>query len=113
MRLGSNEKSRQNLFVLCGSCCNFQSKGDGGYVEVRQIIQELDHEIGRLKEARALLVGGTSGRKRGRPPGKAAAPRKVAKKRHLSPEGRKRISDALKRRWAAHRKAAAKTAKAA
>jgi hypothetical protein len=33
------------------------------------------------------------------------------KKRNLSPEGRKRIAEAVKRRWAAQKKAAAAAAK--
>jgi hypothetical protein len=78
-------------------------------VEVNQIIAEIEKEISRLKEARALLAGEGSGsgqRRRGRPPGKATKAPKAPKagKRRLSPEGRKRISDALKRRWAARRK---------
>ena len=82
-------------------------------MEVKQIVAELDREINRLKEARALLAGGsTTGRKRGRPPGKPNAVRS-GRRGHLSPEGRKRISEALKRRWAERRKAAAKVAKAA
>ena len=77
-------------------------------MEVRQIITEIEKEIARLKEARALLAGeGTGKRKRGRPPGKTAKAVRSGKRR-LSAEGRKRISDALKRRWAARRKAAAK-----
>jgi hypothetical protein len=83
-------------------------------VEVKQIVSELEKEIARLKEARALLAGGGSGtgkRGRGRPPGKAKGSGR-ARKRRLTPEGRKRISEALKRRWAARRKAT-KTAKAA
>ena len=83
-------------------------------MEVKQIVEELDQEIARLKEARALLTGGSSGptgRRRGRPPGKATGSGKT-RKRRLTPEGRKRISDALKRRWAARRKAE-KPAKAA
>jgi hypothetical protein len=83
-------------------------------VEVKQIVIELEKEIARLKEARALLAGGGSGagkRGRGRPPGKAKGSGRAGKRR-LTPEGRKRISEALKRRWAARRKAT-KTAKAA
>jgi hypothetical protein len=73
-------------------------------VEVKKIIAELEEQIARLKEARSLLAGVTTGAKRrGRPPGKSSA----------RGNGRKRISEALKRRWAARRKAAAKTAKAA
>lgn len=76
-------------------------------MEIQQIVAELDHEIARLKEVRALLAGekSTSG-KRGRA---AGAPK--AKKRQLTPEARKLISDAQKRRWAAQRKAAAKAEK--
>lgn len=82
-------------------------------MEVKKIIAELEEQIARLKEARSLLAGVTTGAKRrGRPPGKSSA-RGNGRKRHLSAEGRKRISEALKRRWAARRKAAAKTAKAA
>lgn len=79
-------------------------------MEVKQIIAELDQEIARLREARALLAGETSGKpKRGRRPGSATAPKKAAGKRNLTPEGRKRISEALRRRWAARRKAASKS----
>ena len=81
-------------------------------MEVKQIVAELENEIARLKEARALLAGEGSGRRgRGRPPGKAKS-RGNTGKRRLTPEGRKRISDALKRRWAARRKAAEKSARA-
>jgi hypothetical protein len=41
----------------------------------------------------------------------AAAKPAKKKKRNLSPEGRKRIAEAVKRRWAAQKKAAAATAK--
>jgi Spy/CpxP family protein refolding chaperone len=75
----------------------------GGYVQVRDIVGELDREIARLKEARALLAGGESG--------KTARKTAARKKRHLTPEGRKRIQEALKRRWAKRRKEAGKPAK--
>jgi hypothetical protein len=83
-------------------------------VQVKQIVAELEEQINRLKEARALLAGDGAGiRRRGRPSTKAASIPKPARKHRLSPEGRKRISDALKRRWAAQRKARAGKAKAA
>jgi len=76
-------------------------------VELKKIVAELDGQIARLREARALLTDGkTSGKRRGRPPGKATRKNKPRKHR-LSAEGRRRISEALKRRWAARRKAAA------
>lgn len=78
-------------------------------MEVKQIITELEKEIARLREARALLAGGESTqerRRRGRPPANGAGRRSPSGRRgRLTPEGRKRISEALKKRWAARRKA--------
>jgi hypothetical protein len=82
-------------------------------VEVSRIIAEIDAQILKLQQARELLSGTVtkSGKGPGRPKGSknakaaAAAPRK----RKLSPEGRKRIADAMKRRWAERRKQAAKS----
>jgi hypothetical protein len=84
-------------------------------VEVKQILAELEQEIRRLQEVRALLGGNSTAKRRpGRPATKHTAVRKTTKKHRLSPEGRKRISEALKRRWAARRKGkAGKPAKAA
>lgn len=77
---------------------------------VSDILLQIDREIAQLQQARALLSGGA-----------AAAPKKAAqaaaapvakkaakKKRNLTPEGRKRIAEAVKRRWAEQKKAAAK-----
>jgi hypothetical protein len=76
-------------------------------VEVSRIISEIDAQISKLQQARALLAGTTTAPSgRGRPKGSknvvaaAATPRK----RKLSPEGRKRIADAMKKRWAERRK---------
>ena len=83
---------------------------------VSEILASIDREIALLKQARGLLAGSASAppKKIGRPKKSAAAPtpaKKTARKRkktRLSPEGRKRIAEAVKRRWAAQRKAAAK-----
>lgn len=76
-------------------------------MEVKQIVAELDQEIVRLREARALLSGEDSrARPRGRAAVKSISAGKPKRKHNLSAAGRKRISDALKRRWAARRKAA-------
>jgi len=78
-------------------------------VEVSRIIAEIDAQISKLQQARALLAGTAAPVRagRGRPkgsknavPAAASAPRK----RKLSPEGRKRIADAMKKRWAEKRK---------
>jgi hypothetical protein len=89
-------------------------------VEVSAMIAGIDAQIRKLQEARAALESvsspdaATKGT-RGRPKGsktavvKVAAPAKSSK-RKLSPEGRKRIADAMKRRWAERRKTTAKPA---
>ena len=100
-------------------------------MDVRRIIADIDAEIAKLQGVRATLTGLSasatatgvvkSGR-RGRPKGSknvtktAAATKGAAKagkpakatKRKLSPEGRKRFAEAMKRRWAERRKEAAK-----
>lgn len=75
---------------------------------VTEILAQIDLEIAQLQHARALLSGSSA----------AAAPKKAAsapmakkpgkKKRNLTPEGRKRIAEAVRRRWAEQKKAAAK-----
>jgi hypothetical protein len=78
-------------------------------VEVGRIIAEIDAQILKLQQARALLAGTAAGG-RGRPKGsKNAAPAAAApRKRKLSAEGRKRIAEAMKKRWAERRKQNAK-----
>ncbi len=90
---------------------------------LQDVIKQIDVEIAKLQQAKALLSGlpetsaviAKSGR-RGRPKGsknaaKAVAPKAVAAtprkaKRNLTPEGRKAIAEAMKRRWAERRKQA-------
>jgi hypothetical protein len=82
---------------------------------IAEILASIDREISTLQSARALIAAGAAGgRKRGRPRKVAAVvkaiaigPAKRRKKRNLSPEGRKRIAEAQKRRWEAKRKATA------
>ncbi len=80
-------------------------------MDVSQILSAIDAEIARLQQAReavAALEGSSPvpQPRRGRPKKNTAAaaetPRK--RKRNLSPEGRKRIQEAMKRRWAERRK---------
>jgi hypothetical protein len=75
-------------------------------LEAKGIIAEIDAEIARLQQARALLSGGTVKAKPGRPKGSASKPQR--RKRVLSADARKRIADAQKRRWAERRKSASK-----
>jgi hypothetical protein len=69
-------------------------------VGVSEILAQLDREIAQLQQARALLTGAATGKTR-YSPSKAAR-----KKRNLTPEGRRRIAEAVRRRWAEQRKAA-------
>ncbi|MDQ2735122.1 MAG: hypothetical protein M3Y55_09075 [Pseudomonadota bacterium] len=80
---------------------------------LNEVIAHIDAEIAKLQQAKVLLSGGGAVVKsgRGRPKGSknvktAAAPAAVKGKRKLSPEGRKAIADAMKRRWAERRKQA-------
>jgi hypothetical protein len=67
-----------------------------------ELLSAVDSEIARLQEARALLAGtGSRTVKAGRP---------AKRKYTLSPEARKRIVDAQRKRWAKQKRAAKKTA---
>ena len=72
---------------------------------VSEILAQIDREIAQLQQARSLLGGGAvpATRKATAAP---AAKKPVKKKRNLTPEGRKRIAEAVKRRWAEQKKAA-------
>ncbi len=95
-------------------------------MDVSSIIAEIDSQIAKLQQARDIISGtgapAKTGAKRGRPKGsknaaakvspksalKAASPSVAKTKRRLSPEGRKAIADAMKKRWAERKKLAAK-----
>jgi hypothetical protein len=67
---------------------------------IDSILAEIDAEIARLTEARALLANMNSAAPAAT---KGKAAKKATKKRVLSPEARKRIADAQRKRWAAQR----------
>lgn len=69
---------------------------------VAEILAQIDREISQLQKARDLLA-----ESQGRAKTATAAPKPAKKKRRLTPEGRKRIAEAVKRRWAEQRKAQA------
>lgn len=75
-------------------------------MQVSEILVEIDKEIARLQQVRALLAGETPKVRRGRKKKvvSAPAPAKKATKRRLSPEGRKSIAEAMRRRWAERKK---------
>jgi hypothetical protein len=88
---------------------------------VSGILASIDREIAILEQARSLLGSGPAAASRknaGRPKKALVAANSVnkpvlkkRKKRKLTPEGRKRIAEAVKRRWEKQRKAAAAAAK--
>lgn len=91
---------------------------------ISDVLASIDHDLAKLREARALLLDGSAPvakKKAGRPKKLVATVKKAAgtkkkavaavaakpakkKKRNLSPEGRKRIAEAVKRRWAKQKK---------
>ena len=78
-------------------------------MEVSRIIAEIDAQILKLQQARSLLADASQPPRtgRGRPKGKGSANASTTagkRKRKLTPEGRKRIADAMKKRWADRRK---------
>lgn len=70
-------------------------------MSLANILAQIDREIAQLQQARALLAGGRASATRG-----GSTPQPTKKKHRLSPEGRKRIAEAVKRRWAEQKKAA-------
>lgn len=79
--------------------------------EINHIITSLEQQLAAVERALSALrsVAGIAGseantpRRRGRPPGSKSDT--AGQKRVLSPEGRQRIIEATRRRWAAARKA--------
>jgi hypothetical protein len=86
-------------------------------VEVSRIIAEIDEQISKLQQARELLSGtAVKVKGRGRPKGSKnakTAAKAAPRKRKISAEGRKRIAEAMRKRWAERRKLAAKAPAAA
>lgn len=89
-------------------------------MNIEDILSEIDAEISRLQQVKALLGdGGSLGtavvkRKPGRPPLSASqhvAARPKTKRRMMSAEGRAKIAAAQKARWAKSKKAASTTGK--
>jgi hypothetical protein len=85
-------------------------------MDTESIIQEIDLEISRLEQAKAILSGTTGKRSPGRPKQTQAVTKTVAvepTKRGMSAEGKARIAAAQKLRWAKSKRADRKAAKKA
>jgi len=79
---------------------------------LNDILSLIDAEIATLNKARTLLAARSAvtgaPRKAGRPPEILPDSPKIPKlkrKYNLTPEGRARIAEAVRRRWAAHKRA--------
>ena len=75
-------------------------------MSIDSILVQIDAEIARLKQARSLLanIGEVAIKVTERKTKKSSAKVKKGKKtRVLSPEARKRIADAQRKRWAAQK----------
>ena len=70
---------------------------------IDSIVAQIDAEIARLTQARTLLAGLNSTAAAALPIHSASPKTKKKKKRVLSPEARKRIADAQRKRWALHK----------
>jgi hypothetical protein len=70
-------------------------------MDIQSIVAQLRQEASRIERAIAALTGlGSQPVRRGRPKRSHAKPAGVKKRRRLSPAARKRISAAMKQRWA-------------
>ena len=74
---------------------------------MQDVIAQIDAEISKLEQAKTLLTAGATvvpasavKGKRGRPKGSVSA-KTASAKRTVSPEGRKRMAEAQRKRWAA------------
>ena len=76
-------------------------------MDIQRIVAELTAERDRLDRTIAVLNGISTPRRGGRPPKTEHLATRPKRRRRLSAEGRKRISEAAKRRWAQLRKKAA------
>jgi hypothetical protein len=85
-------------------------------LDTESIIQEIDSEIARLEQAKAILSGTTTKRSPGRPKQTPSVIKTVAaepNKRVMSAEGKAKIAAAQKLRWARSKRADRKAAKKA
>ena len=74
-------------------------------MDLEKIVAELRQEMERIGRAIGLLESQAPTARRGRPPKAAAATSsKKTRGRGLTPAGRKRLSEMMKKRWAERRK---------
>jgi len=80
-------------------------------MNIQDMVVEIDAEISRLQQVKALLTGtGTTGKRKPDQPANASLGGKARTRRTLSAEGRERIAAAQRARWAKSKKAAKRVA---
>jgi len=77
---------------------------------IDSILSQIDAEIARLTEVRKILAGSSTATYTSGPRKTKSAPAKKRSPRVLSPEARKRIADAQRKRWAAQKSKSKKEA---
>lgn len=80
-------------------------------MDTARIVRELDAEIARLTSARNLLAGSSNTQAKGTVRIAPARRAKTKPGRRLTPAGRKKLSELMKKRWAERKKKAASKAK--
>ena len=76
-------------------------------MDLNQILADLRSERDRLERAIAALEGGATVRaRRGRPPGSGNGRKGRRGPRVMSPEARRKIGEAMRKRWAERKKRA-------
>jgi len=71
---------------------------------IESILAQIDEEIAKLTQIRALLISGFTVKKSAELKVKKTSEKVTGKKRRvLSPDARKRIADAQRKRWAAQK----------
>ena len=79
-----------------------------GFLDIQNIVAQLKSELDRISQVVGLLEGNTPAKKRvGRPPASASGSSQPRQGGGLTPAGRRRLSEAMKRRWAQRRRGAA------
>ncbi|HVN28009.1 MAG TPA: hypothetical protein VMT64_05955 [Candidatus Binataceae bacterium] len=93
--------------VLFSQLTNQVAPAEALILDVQKIVAELRNEMERIGRAIGLLEqSGAEKPRRGRKPGSIASAAPVGRPRQkgLTPAGRKRLSELMKKRWAERRK---------
>ena len=122
---GPGQESPESLDQLRRTvpCLSFQPKSElefsrrvildtGGFMNIQDIVLEIDAEVSRLQQVKALLTGtSTTGKRKPGRPANTSLAGKARTRRTLSAAARERIAAAQRARWAKSKRAAKKAAR--